>query len=577
MTQRKENRTYSVYVHTCPDGMVYVGSTSLLPCRRYNGGEGYKGNPEFYSAITKWGWKNIRHEVVMECSDKETAKMFESVFICATLPEKSYNAVTKTPNNAWFEAYTAEGVSPKFSSGLITKSLGESADTCIVSRYEFMESNTAGNFSNCNVTEYPKQQKQSDMKRVKVKAQTMTAKVIKGVKIEALLDTRYQHNCGGYPVCIRLYKDRKYKYFPTEYVMTVSEFLDMHGQDEEQIVKMFNYYCDRVRNLGDVVSCTDIQAIPEYTQTSTASVGGTIADLFNEKISLCGTLGTAIGYRSTLNKINEAFPKGLKLTEISVDTANRFVTYMAEQGLNETTINIHLTKLKACVNYGIYKGYIKDSQYPFKRSAVEIDKVTVPKSKKRDMEYITKEDMRRIWDWFMYSPKVNRHIGMFLFSYLHGGINVADMINLRFDDFYFREGGFAYRRKKTLHKNDFAVTVPSTRWTDALLDRMGIVPTQGEYVFRDLKYDGTEKDYMRIKQKASTQINRAIYRLSDKLGLGDISMTTARHSFATIATKNRMPWTMVEAAMGHANNTVSGHYIGGFSIEEMRPDFEQLL
>lgn len=562
MKHTDEKCTWSVYVHKCPDGMVYVGTTSMFPCRRYKGGKGYINNVEFYEAIQKWGWENITHDVVMQCSDENMAKRLETELIAATMPDKSFN--TQVVGCGEF----------RFSSTMIMDALGKSANT------ELLNVGYTTNLSNCNVDENPKQQKQSNMKvkeTTKEKARVAKFKVIKGVRIETVLDTRYMHNCGGYPVCIRLYKDRKYKYFQTEYVMTVSEFADMQHQDEEHLNKMFDYYCQKVREGGEVITSSDIKSIPEYTQTTTASVGGMVDELFAEKMSLCNAVGTAIGYKDTLKKINEAFPNGLKLTDISVQSVSDFKDYMHTHGMSDTSINFHLTKLKACINYGIYKGYIKATQYPFKRTAVEIDKVTLPKSQKRDTEYITIDDMKRIWDWFMTSKKVNRYVGYFLFSYLHGGINIADMMFLKFDDFYFRERGFIYQRKKTAHKNSFKVFVPATDLTDALFERMGITPEYGKTVFPKLQCDGTEEDYMRVKQKTSSLINNALNKLSTELGLGGISMTTARHSFATIASKNRMPWIMVEQAMGHANNTVSGHYIGGFSLDEMRPDFERLL
>lgn len=590
MKSTNDEKKYSVYVHRCPDGMVYVGMTSMKPERRWLKGNGYTKSV-FYEAVKRYGWDNIYHKTVMSGLDKFTASELERVLMIITKPELSYNIKDNGAKETerfglWSKALgDNKDIVEGFLSGELYAPLGDSVNMDVVSeslplweKINAFGTNSTNLFMIGNSKEVESySQKQYDMKKEKVKAKIAKFKVIKGVKIEEVLDTRYEHKGGGYPVCIRLYKDRKYKYFPTEYVMTVSDFLDMNLKDEEHIHKMFDYYCDRVRDCGINISCSDIQRIPEYSQTSTASTGGTMEELFNEKISLCGSVGTATGYRETLKKINAAFPKGLKLTDISVDTVNRFVTYMTDIGLNSTTINIHLTKLKACLNYGIYKGYVKESQYPFKRTAVEIDKITLPKGRKRDTEYITKDEMRMIWDWFMHSRKVNRRVGMFLFSYLHGGINVADMVHLKFNDFYFREGGFCYKRRKTMHKNDFNVIVPVTKWTEALFERMGIVPTAGNYVFRELSFDGTDKDYMRVKQTASAQINRVIHKVSGELGISGVSMTTARHTFATVATKNRMPWTMVEQAMGHANNTVSGHYIGGFSVEEMRVDFENLL
>lgn len=55
---------YSVYKHTSPSGKVYIGITSKVPERRWQNGTGYHHNPYFSSAIQKYGWENIDHEII---------------------------------------------------------------------------------------------------------------------------------------------------------------------------------------------------------------------------------------------------------------------------------------------------------------------------------------------------------------------------------------------------------------------------------------------------------------------------------------------------------------------------------
>ncbi len=59
----KERRTYYIYIHTCPNKKCYVG-LSKNPKQRWNNGEGYKANKEFYKDIKTFGWNNIEHEIV---------------------------------------------------------------------------------------------------------------------------------------------------------------------------------------------------------------------------------------------------------------------------------------------------------------------------------------------------------------------------------------------------------------------------------------------------------------------------------------------------------------------------------
>lgn len=61
-TDMKENKTYYIYVHTAPNGKKYIGMTTNLK-KRWIASK-YKCNKEFYKDIIKYGWNNIRHEVL---------------------------------------------------------------------------------------------------------------------------------------------------------------------------------------------------------------------------------------------------------------------------------------------------------------------------------------------------------------------------------------------------------------------------------------------------------------------------------------------------------------------------------
>ena len=65
---------YSVYKHTCPSGKVYIGITMQKPEIRWNKGLGYKKQDYFYKAILKYGWDNIKHEVLYKDLSKAEAE-----------------------------------------------------------------------------------------------------------------------------------------------------------------------------------------------------------------------------------------------------------------------------------------------------------------------------------------------------------------------------------------------------------------------------------------------------------------------------------------------------------------------
>lgn len=70
------NKTYKVYLHICPDGMVYVGVTSRDKLSKRWCPSAYKGTAlEPY--INEYGWKTIKHEVIYTCEDRQEAYQVE--------------------------------------------------------------------------------------------------------------------------------------------------------------------------------------------------------------------------------------------------------------------------------------------------------------------------------------------------------------------------------------------------------------------------------------------------------------------------------------------------------------------
>lgn len=70
----KEN--YTVYLHTTPNGKHYVGITKQKPETRWDYGRGYRGQL-FYNAINKYGWENIKHDILDSGLSKEEAEKLE--------------------------------------------------------------------------------------------------------------------------------------------------------------------------------------------------------------------------------------------------------------------------------------------------------------------------------------------------------------------------------------------------------------------------------------------------------------------------------------------------------------------
>lgn len=73
------DRRYFLYMHTTPSGKRYIGITSNI-VRRWHNGKGYRGT-YFARAIRKYGWENIKHEILLYDLTKEDAIRLEREYI----------------------------------------------------------------------------------------------------------------------------------------------------------------------------------------------------------------------------------------------------------------------------------------------------------------------------------------------------------------------------------------------------------------------------------------------------------------------------------------------------------------
>ena len=69
---------YKLYRHTSPSGKVYIGITKTSVYARWMNGRGYRRHCyAFYNAVLKYGWNNIKHEVLFVNLSKDRAIRLE--------------------------------------------------------------------------------------------------------------------------------------------------------------------------------------------------------------------------------------------------------------------------------------------------------------------------------------------------------------------------------------------------------------------------------------------------------------------------------------------------------------------
>lgn len=117
---------YKLYVHICPNGKRYYGITKQEPKVRWQNGKGYSGNQYFTKSINKYGWDNIKHEVMFNNLTEHEAKKLEQYMIQwynTTNPNYGYNITLggegtkglKGEKSPWYGKHHTEETKQKMS------------------------------------------------------------------------------------------------------------------------------------------------------------------------------------------------------------------------------------------------------------------------------------------------------------------------------------------------------------------------------------------------------------------------------------------------------------------------------
>lgn len=117
-------------------------------------------------------------------------------------------------------------------------------------------------------------------------------------------------------------------------------------------------------------------------------------------------------------------------SDIDLCWLKSYEVWLHKQGLAENTIGIRFRTLRVIYNVALVEGLVKSESYPFKKFKVsKLHKETAKRA-------ITKEQMKLMVSLDTSSFRFYKKLAvdMFVFSYLMGGINFADMSMLTQDN-----------------------------------------------------------------------------------------------------------------------------------------------
>ena len=166
------------------------------------------------------------------------------------------------------------------------------------------------------------------------------------------------------------------------------------------------------------------------------------------------------------------------------------------------------------------------------------------------------------------SPLTAYYRDLWFFIYLCNGINVADLIKLKYSNIV--DGEICFVRQKTEHTSRMRKEIRAviTEQMQTIIQRWGNPASADNYLFPFLNGRETAME-MKIKtQNLTRRINWHMHIIGKALGIGKISTYTARHSFATILKRRGANIIYISESLGHNDLKTTACYLAGFEKEE---------
>lgn len=399
---------------------------------------------------------------------------------------------------------------------------------------------------------------------------------IKECDVEHLLKDR---DLEKIPIAVRVMEHGKCRYFRTGQCATFVEFYKMKSakgnsalaQIRKDVLLVYDKIIDELRSLQS-------EGRYSYAKLREGVTGKTPASFFQlwESV-ICGKKErTAENYSYALKSFRTYTGTDVKFYELTSDRINGWKEWMRKCGKSETTCAIYMRAIKVPIKEAIKQGYIREINNP-------LNEVKMPKGRKRTSDCIDIETINKLRA-YRGDKSLDEAVAIWVFSYLAGGANIADIIELRYDDYYYQTNGrdLKFVRKKTADSTQehVEILIPITGEIKAIIDEYGSKPMIGARIFPQLvggSYDNEkEATLIRVKQ-ANQNIRKRMHRVCKALGLPmKVSPTWARHSFKTNAVQKGIDNIYVEMAMGHTLSGVQGNYMGQWSWED-RARFVNML
>lgn len=251
-------------------------------------------------------------------------------------------------------------------------------------------------------------------------------------------------------------------------------------------------------------------------------------------------------YYSAFEKLRK-FMQGKYITfaELTRDRMDMWEAWMKQEGNCMNTISYYNRNLRALYNKAVDDGIIEDTK-PFKKCYTGNEKTVkraIPIAKVKQLAHIDLSDKGK---------KMEFARDMFMLSFYTRGMSWIDLVTLKKTD--IQQGVIVYRRHKTNQKLYIKIEKPMKQIFEKYWDG------DSDYLLNIIK-SKDDKGARRESKNALLRINKALHELGKYVGVENLTMYVARHSWASACKASNIPISVISEGMGHDSEETTRIYL----------------
>ena len=402
-------------------------------------------------------------------------------------------------------------------------------------------------------------------------------------RINLYQDTRRVLKDGTFPIKLRVYSniEQSQKLYNISKSYSISDFEELCKTKvpkkfvEESI--FLNAIETKANNIAKNISPFNFELFERnFLQNRIDNTN--IIDYFNSRIKEMyenEQISNAQSYQSSLNAIkrfiNEENPKSVKnlhIMKITKEWLVKFENYInKKRGLSISTVGGYLRPLRA-----VYNIILKDN--PMYEKLSPFNNYQLPSSRTVN-KALTKADLRTLLDAEPKTEQQQLAKDFWFFSLYANGMNINDIVRLRYKDFDFEAGKFFFYRHKTFNTNRSDLQRIIVHTNDYLLEIIEKYKAEfvhdSQLIFKILENDDSEL----VKKNKIGNFIRFINQHLKKLAkdndiTDDISVNWARHTFTTLGVNQSLTLEELKQFLGHSNIKTTQSYVGSIEDENQK-------